>query len=124
MTEEEILKKISEYAEKAFPEDIDDFYGREADEDGEMFFEDGWFYIIVADQSRSYICRTYQVDEFVTLRYKSSTEFREGWIRFYFKNGDILEYCGPLASPDWVLNRHFKGQEIVIYYSERENAEN
>ena len=91
MTESEVMKRIKGCCFKAFDNRYFDEIGVETDEDGDMFFCDGQFCVVLFSGQ---VCRTpYKAEDFEMIRFKrEQEEIHEPYVAIYFKNGDKLYY--------------------------------
>ena len=103
MNEREIMLKFKECYNRM--NGSGDDIGIEPDEDGPCFFRDGYFNVVIRDGR---ICQTtFRAEDFDAIKYKTETDYREGWVVIYFKDGTRLYYYDPESYPantDWLLN--------------------
>ncbi len=89
MTKGKIAEKLRICIENAFGCCLEEV-GEDECEDGEMFFLDGYFHIVLRDGS---LCKTtYTVQDFTTIRFRRQEDFIEPYVVIYMKNGDRLYY--------------------------------
>lgn len=89
MTEEEITKKLHLCIENAFECFLYEV-GEEECEDGEMFFSEGYFYIVLRNGR---LCKTtYTAEDFMAIRFRREDEVTEPYVVIYMRNGDRLFY--------------------------------
>ena len=113
MNEKEITKKLRTCIENAFECYLDEV-GEGACEDGEMFFSDGYFHIVLRDGR---LCKTtYTAEDFMTIRFRRQEEFVEPYVVIYLKNGDKLYYYNfewaDYLKTAWMLAR--AGQAAIM----------
>ena len=125
MTEKEITGKLHTCIENAFDCYLDEV--GEGGEDGEMFFSDGSFYIVLHDGR---LCKTtYTSEDFVTIRFRRQEDFIEPYVVIYLKNGDKLYYSNfewaDHNKTAWVLvrvrQRSVNDDALIEYFAAQRN---
>ncbi len=132
MTEKEITEKLRTCIENAFGYCLDEV-GECEDEDGEMFFSDGYFYVVLRDGS---LCQTtYTADDFKMIRFRRGDEEAgiEGYVVIYMNNGERLFYYGyewsDYCGTTWMIPRVGRGNcalhddAFIEFFEKRRDAE-
>lgn len=124
MTEREITEKLRFCIENAFECCLDEV-GEEECEDGEMFFSDGYFHIVLHDGR---LCQTtYTADDFMAVRFRREQDYMDPYVVIYMKNGDRLYYhnyeWADCYKSAWMLNyvghKALGDEELIDFFASR-----
>ncbi len=127
MTEREITDKLRTCIENAFECYLGEV-GEDEGEDGEMFFLDGYFHIVLRDGR---LCRTtYTAEDFMAIRFRREEEVLEPYVVIYMKNGDRLYFnnaeWADYYKTTWDLNRigqkKLNDNDLIDFFERQRNA--
>ncbi len=128
MTERKIIEKLRTCIENAFECYLGEV-GKEEYEDGDMFFSEGYFHIILHDGR---LCKTtYTAEDFLMIRFRRQEEFLEPYVVIYMKNGDRLYYYNiewaDYLKTAWMLFRigqiSIKDDGLIDYFEAQRNTQ-
>ena len=128
MKEREITKQLRMCIENAFGCCLDEV-GEDECEDGEMFFSDGDFHIVLHDGR---LCKTtYTAEDFLMIRFRREEDPVDPYVVIYMKNGDRLYYYNfewaDYFKTAWMLNRvgqpSLNDDALIDFFEAQRNTE-